>query len=159
MRPSSAPASPRPTQRGQIQGLAVDLCRAVAIAVVGPRASVRITLPEADNEFAPLAHAAADLAFLSPEAIAAHRLATALVPGPVVFIDPIALMVPLGAPAQRPQDLAGHTICLMIATPAQRALESTLAPVAAASRAWPSAKTSKCSTPTTSAAATPSLRT
>ena len=117
--------------RGQAHGLAVDLCRAVAIAVAGPKASVRMTLPEADNEFAPLARGAADLAFLSAAVIAEHHLAGALIPGPVVFIDPITLMVPVSATAQRPDDLAGHTICLMIGSPAQRALEATLGAAAA----------------------------
>jgi general L-amino acid transport system substrate-binding protein len=113
-------------EQGEVHGLAVDLCRAVAIAVAGPNASVRMTLPEADNEFAALAHGATNLAFLSAEAIAEHHLAGALIPGPVVFIDPIALMAPVSAKAQRPEDLAGHTICLMIGSPAQRALEATL---------------------------------
>ena len=112
--------------RGDIQGLAVDLCRAVAIAVAGPKASVRMTFPESDNEFAPLAHGTVDLAFLSAAVIGEHHLSGALIPGPVVFIDPIELMAPVSATAHRPEDLAGHTICLMIGSPAQRALEATL---------------------------------
>jgi general L-amino acid transport system substrate-binding protein len=127
----SRPGFATENDQGQIHGLAVDLCRAVAVAVAGPKASVRMSLPEADNEFAPLARGAANLAFLSAAAIGEHHLAGTLIPGPVVFIDPIALMVPLGAAAQRPEDLAGHTICLMIGSPAQRALEATLGAAAA----------------------------
>lgn len=124
-------AEPRPGladagDDGRITGLAVDLCRAVAIAVLGPAGRVEVSLLEAENEFEKLRHGAADVAFLSGAAIADHHLGPVLAPGPVVFIDPVALMVPVSSPAQSPHDLGGRTVCLMIGSSGQRALEASL---------------------------------
>lgn len=113
-------------EQGKITGLAVDLCRAVAIAVIGPDATVHVSVPEADNEFPPLAQGQADIAFLSRETIAEHGLAATLIPGPTVFIDPQTLMVPVQSPIHEAGDLGGRIVCLMIGTPAQRALEDGL---------------------------------
>ncbi len=122
----SRPGFAEADEQGQIHGLAVDLCRAVAIAVLGPTAAVRVTLPDADNEYAPLAKGAADIAFLSAPAMAQHGLIGPLIPGPTVFIDPIALMVPVKAAAHTPADLGGTIVCLMTGSRAQRALEAAL---------------------------------
>jgi len=107
---------------GTIKGLAVDLCRAVAIAVLGPSGTVHMTLPDSDLEYADIAKGSADLVFLSPTATEEHGLEASLIPGPTVFIDPITAMVPANAP----DTLAGKTICLMIGTQAQRAVETRL---------------------------------
>ena len=122
-------AEPRPgfamaDGEGHVGGLAVELCRAVAIAVSGPQAEVRISLPGAGADFAPLAAGEADVVFLSGAAIAGNRLGAALIPGPVVFLDPVTVMVPSELPAQMPADLGGRTICLMIGSPGQGALEA-----------------------------------
>jgi general L-amino acid transport system substrate-binding protein len=115
---------------GRITGLAVDLCRAIAIAVLGPSANARITLPDADGEFAAIGGGGADVVFASPEIIAEHHLDAELIPGPTVFVDPITLMVPESSSARAPTDLAGHIVCLMIGDPAQRAVESVLGSLA-----------------------------
>jgi len=44
-----------------------------------------------------------------------------------VFYEPTTLLVARGSSVQRPQDLAGATICLMIGSAAQRAVERTFA--------------------------------
>ncbi|HLN10570.1 MAG TPA: transporter substrate-binding domain-containing protein [Xanthobacteraceae bacterium] len=124
-------AEPRPgfadaEEDGRIIGLTVDLCRAVAIAVIGPAARVEVSLVEAETAFDPLRQAAVDLAFLVPAAVVEHRLGPFLIPGPLVFIDPIAAMVPAASDAQSVSDLAGRTVCLMIGSAGQRALEATL---------------------------------
>lgn len=111
---------------GNISGLAVDLCRAVAIATLGPDATIRFSLPQSEQEFAPLAHGRVDLAFLTDEALDEHHLRGTNIAGPTVFIDPLSVMVPADAPAQHPADIAGQVVCVMIGSPAQRALMATL---------------------------------
>jgi general L-amino acid transport system substrate-binding protein len=125
-------AEPRPgfagaADDGRITGLAVDLCRAVAIALLGPGGRVEVSLLDGESAFAPVRHSAVDVAFLSGAAIADNHLGAVLVPGPVVFIDPIAVMVPVSSAARSPSDLGGRTVCLMIGSPGQRALEAALA--------------------------------
>lgn len=125
-------AEPRPGfagvgDDGRITGLAVDLCRAIAIAILGPAGRIELNLVVAESEFVPLRHGAADVALLSGATIAEHRLGPSLLPGPVVFIDPIAVMVPASSPAQSVHDLDGRTVCVLIASPGQRTLEAALA--------------------------------
>src|ERR1700731_4855339 len=72
-------AEPRPgfadtSHGGGITGLAVDLCRAIAIALLGPASRVEVSLVAADNQFEPLRHGAADVMFLSGAAIVDHHL-------------------------------------------------------------------------------------
>jgi general L-amino acid transport system substrate-binding protein len=124
-------AEPRPGfaeagSDGRISGLGVDLCRAVAIAVLGPASRVDVSLLETESQLALVRGGGADLVFLSGAAIAGHHLGPVLLPGPVVYIDPIALMVPVSSAAQSPRDLGGRTVCLMIGSSGQRALESSL---------------------------------
>jgi general L-amino acid transport system substrate-binding protein len=111
---------------GHPSGLALELCRAVALAVIGPAAKVQLVLPEAEATFAGLAAGGADLAFLSGGALSEHRLATALIQGPTVFLDSVALLVPDADAARAPADLAGRTVCVMIGSAGQRAAEATL---------------------------------
>lgn len=112
--------------REQPSGLALELCRAVAIAVLGPAAQVRFAVSQTDDPADGLARAKADIVFLSGGSLSDRRLAEALIPGPVVFIDQVRLMVPAASPAATMADLGGKTICLIIGSPAQRALEAVL---------------------------------
>ncbi|MDQ2804996.1 MAG: transporter substrate-binding domain-containing protein, partial [Pseudomonadota bacterium] len=66
-----------------------------------------------------------DLFFLTGSAVSEQGLAPYILPGPTVFIERLALMVPQASAARRPADLAGATVCLMIGSNAQRALEAT----------------------------------
>lgn len=123
----SCAAEPRPgfadaDDDGNISGLAVDLCRAVAIATLGPDATIHFALPQSEQEFATLARGRVDLAFLTDEALDTHHLRGAEIVGPTVFIDPLSVMVPADSPAQHLADLAGQSVCVMIGTPAHRAL-------------------------------------
>lgn len=143
--PLTCAAEPRPgfadadEETGKISGLAVDLCRAVAIATRGPGASVRFALPESEKEFAALrtdrtdrngGTGGTDLAFLTEDALESHGLRAQRILGPTVFIDPVSVMVPLASPAQRPADLAGTVVCVMTGSQAERALNQTLSGLA-----------------------------
>lgn len=112
---------------GPVGGLAVELCRGVAVAVLGPRAQVAFEVYDGDAGFTAVRAGAVDIAFLTGPAIAAHRLAGVIVPGPVVFIDPVTLMVAQDSPAHDLADLAGQGVCFMTGSPAQRALEQAAA--------------------------------
>lgn len=112
---------------GTARGLAVDLCKAVAIATIGPGARIDFAAPEGGNSFEPLRHGKVQLAFLSGGTIAEQNLTAALIPGPAVFADPVGVMVPQDSPIHTLQDLAGQTVCLMIGSAPQRALEAFVA--------------------------------
>jgi general L-amino acid transport system substrate-binding protein len=56
----------------------------------------------------------------SPATVSRH------IPGPIVFIDPIMAMVPVSSPVRFLRDFEGLAICVMIGSPAQRALEANL---------------------------------
>ncbi len=110
---------------GRIAGLAVDLCRAVAIAVLGPQARVGFRLYGSSRDFDAVRDGADDLFFLTGAAIADQGLAPHVLPGPTVFIEQLAVMVPQASAARQPEDLAGATVCLMIGSDAERALDAT----------------------------------
>jgi general L-amino acid transport system substrate-binding protein len=98
---------------GLIYGLADDLCRAMAIAILGPSGDAEMRVPDADVDFEPLRDGSIDVGFVSAETIAGHRLAPFVIPGPIVFIDPITAMVPVSSPVRFLRDFEGLTICVM----------------------------------------------
>ena len=110
---------------GGISGLAVDLCRAVAIAVLGRAGRAEFQLYDSMRAFDAVRHGADELFFLDEADITEQHLVPFVLPGPTVFYEPTTLLVPLASIVQRPQDLAGATICLMIGSTGQRAVEAT----------------------------------
>jgi general L-amino acid transport system substrate-binding protein len=122
-RPGIAEVSPT----GGAIGVAVDLCRAVAIAVLGPSGRFSFKLYDAPHSYDGVRQGRDALAFLTGGEIAAQDLGRFVVPGPTVLVSTIGIMVPEASPVRRPGDLAGQTVCLMIGSAAQRALESTVA--------------------------------
>jgi general L-amino acid transport system substrate-binding protein len=103
-RPVVAVSSPD----GGIDGLAVTLCRAVAIAVLGRDGRISFTFDDTRHD--------ADLAFVDAPG--------ALSPGPVIFTDRLSVLVPVASHVRTLRDLAGETVCLKIASPEQRALQT-----------------------------------
>ncbi len=112
---------------GTITGLAVDLCRAVAIAVLGRAGHLDFHLYDSARAFDAVRHGADELFFLDDADITDQHLVPFVLPGPAVYYEPTALLVPLASLVQRPQDLAGATICLMIGSTGQRAVEAAFA--------------------------------
>jgi general L-amino acid transport system substrate-binding protein len=110
---------------GHVTGVAVDLCRAVAMAVLGPQGRIVFRLYASDRGFGAVRRGNDELSCLTGSEFASQHLAVRIVPGPIVFIERVTLMVPLDSPLNRIEDLAGKTICLMIASQAQSALEET----------------------------------
>ncbi len=111
---------------GAITGLAVDLCRAVAVAVLGPGARITFTVLDSAKAFDALREGHDDVMFLSAGTIAAEHVADRLLLGPPAFIETESLMVPDTSTVRASRDLAGKSVCFMIGTGAQRALEAAL---------------------------------
>jgi general L-amino acid transport system substrate-binding protein len=113
-------------QHGQLIGLAVDVCRAVAIAVLGSNGHIFFRIYGAPADFDAIKQGEEDVAFLTSDAIAEQSLATRVVRGPAVFSGPITLMVPDASPVQRVADLQNKSVCVMIGSAGQRALEAVV---------------------------------
>ncbi len=122
-RPGVAEAPPE----GAPLGVAVDICRAIAIAVLGPSARVVFNIYEAPHSFDGVRQGSDAVAFLTGGEMAEQNLAGFVLPGPTVLVSTIAVMVPELSPVRRLADLSGQTVCLMIGSRAQRVLESTAA--------------------------------
>jgi general L-amino acid transport system substrate-binding protein len=119
-RPGVAEAPPE----GAPLGVAVDICRAIAIAVLGSSARVVFNIYEAPDSFDGVRQGSDAVAFLTGGEIAEQNLAGFVVPGPTVLVSTIAVMVPEPSPVRLLADLSGQTVCLMIGSRAQRVLES-----------------------------------
>ena len=121
-----ADAPPEGPAAGGVVGIAVDVCRALAVAVLGPGGRVAFSLYEAPHSFDPLRSGADELGFLTGGEIAEQNLGAALVPGPTIAISPVAVLVPEASPVRRLADLSGQTVCVMIDSAPQRALEAVV---------------------------------
>ena len=104
-------------------GLEVDICRAVALAVLGPSARVAYHAYESDRSFDGARDGSDQIAFLSAAEIDDQHLADRLQPGPTVFVESHDLMVAWDSPAKHATDLAGTSVCFIIATPPHDSLD------------------------------------
>lgn len=103
-------------------GLTVDLCRAVAAAVLGDPGRIRYVGYESDAEFDRVRRGEDDLFFLTQTEVLSHQLAESIVPGPTVYLAENAVMVPGKAPEGHLDELAGKGICYLIGSSAENAL-------------------------------------
>jgi general L-amino acid transport system substrate-binding protein len=117
-RPGIAEAEGSPT------GVLVDLCRAVAIALLGPSAQSSFSFYESPRSYDAVRQGTDEVGFLTGSEIAEQQLARFISPGPTVLISMVGVMVPDTSPVQHLADLTGQTVCLLIGSRAQRALES-----------------------------------
>jgi general L-amino acid transport system substrate-binding protein len=119
-----ADAPPEGSAAGGVVGIAVDVCRALAVAVLGPGGRVAFSLYDAPHSFDPLRNGADEVGFLTGGEIAEQNLGAGVVPGPTIAISPVAVMVPDASAVRRLGDLSGQTVCVMIGSAPQRALET-----------------------------------
>lgn len=100
---------------GRYEGIDVDLCRAVAAAVLLDPAKLELRLLNTADRFAALSSGEVDLlsrnttVSLSRDASGGNGLSFA----PVIFYDGGGLMAPIRSGVQTMQDLAGSTICVL----------------------------------------------
>jgi len=109
---------------GRWTGLNVDVCRAVAAAVLGSPDHVEYHIYETPKDFDAVRNQQDDLYFLTGSEINEQNLAGKLVPGPTVFVESDAIMVASDSAAHHVKELAGDSICFMIGSSAERSLEA-----------------------------------
>ncbi len=105
---------------GRIGGLAVDLCRALTIAVLGPAGRTEFHIYESARDYDAVRDGADEVAFLTADAVSDQGLAPAIIPGPPVFVTELTAMTQ----PRRPGTLDGATVCFMAGSPAHQALEA-----------------------------------
>jgi general L-amino acid transport system substrate-binding protein len=112
---------------GNWRGLEVDICRAVADAVLGSPERIRFHAYETPKGFDAVRKQKDDVCFLTGTEIAHHHLAGKVLPGPTVFVESQNVMVTTNSQVRDLADLAGDSICYMIGSPAEQSLEAYFA--------------------------------
>lgn len=105
------------------RGLYVELCRAIAIAALGPNADYQFRPLELPRDVEALRHGDFDVAFLTGSEIVKQSLSGAISPGPPVFYESYTIMTEKTSSAHVPEDLAGAAICFNQARSAHLPLE------------------------------------
>ncbi len=112
------PGFSRVDPSGRYLGLDVDLCRAVAAAMLGDGEKVEFHNLSAGERFAAVASGEVDLLSrnttltLSRDATGGNALSF----GPIVYYDGQGFLVPAGSDVRQPSDLAGRPICVVSGT-------------------------------------------
>lgn len=110
--------------QGRWTGLNVDICRAVAAAVLGSPERIEYHAYETPKEFDAVRNGQDDIYFLTGSEIAEQKLAGKVSPGPAVFMESDVVMAPTTSVAAHVGELAGAGICFMIGSAAERGLEA-----------------------------------
>jgi len=108
--------------RGSWTGLHVDVCRAIAAAVLGSADRIEYHEYETPKQFDAIRSGQDDVYFLTGSEINEQKLAGMVVPGPTVFVESHNLMVPADSAVRRVDDLSGKAICFFIGSPEERSL-------------------------------------
>ncbi len=109
---------------GHWRGLNVDVCRAIAAAVLKSPERIEYHEYETPKDFDAVRNHQDDVYFLTGSEINEQKLAGKLVPGPTVFVESHGVMVPSTSAARHVSDLAKDTICFMIGSSVDRSLEA-----------------------------------
>jgi general L-amino acid transport system substrate-binding protein len=98
---------------GAWQGLNVDICRAVASAVLGSPDHIAFQEYETPKQFDAIRNGDDELFFLTASEIHRAKLGGLVLPGPAVFLQTTAVMVPKAAKERHLKDLAGAKVCYL----------------------------------------------
>ncbi|MBH8572300.1 hypothetical protein I8752_04485 [Nostocaceae cyanobacterium CENA369] len=109
-------------ESGGWSGLNVDICHAIAAAVLGSADRIEYHKYETPKDFDAVRNQQDDVYFLTGSEIYEQKLAGKLVPGPTVFVESHAVMVASNLAAHHVSDLAGDSICFMIGSSVERSL-------------------------------------
>lgn len=109
---------------GRWDGVAVDICRGAAAAVLGSPDKVRFSYYEMPKQFARIADGKDQLFFLTGTEIQLNKLAGKVLSGPPIFYEAHRIMVPVDSKAQNLADLVGVPICAPAGSRAERSLSS-----------------------------------
>ena len=119
--------APRPglaslAEDGGMSGLEVDLCRAIAGAVLGDDAKIEFHPYALGQDFERLRRGDDAVAFVTGSELLANSLLDAVVPGTAVFYQTNGVMVSAGSKAEHLADLAGSMVCAEPGTGPERTL-------------------------------------
>ncbi len=116
-----------PARDGTWHGLEVDLCRAVAVAVLGPAGRIEFRSLYAPGSYEAARRGEDEVLFLTMQEMAAQHLTGDLLPGTPVFYEPEQVLVPAGTTAGHVADLAGKMVCFEPGTRADHDLDTLVA--------------------------------
>lgn len=109
---------------GRWRGLNVDVCRAIAVAVLGSPDRIDYHVYETPKQFDAVRNQEDDVYFLTGSEIDEQKLAGKVVPGPTIFVETDTVMVPSSSAAHNVCDLTGKTICFMIGSLTERSINA-----------------------------------
>jgi len=112
---------------GRAAGLLLDICRAIAAAVLGPSGRLEFYRYESSKSYDQVRNNEHDVFFFSASEILEEELAGKVVPGPTVFYETTAVMVSESSPVQHVADLVGRPICFSLASNGHRHVEAWFA--------------------------------
>ena len=118
------PGLARADNQGHWTGLNVDVCRGIAAAVLGSADRIEYHEYETPKQFDAVRNQEDDVYFLTGSEINEQKLAGKIVPGPTVFVESHAVMVPSDSAAHHVGDLAGNTVCFMIGSSTERSVNA-----------------------------------
>jgi general L-amino acid transport system substrate-binding protein len=119
-------AEPDFSARGRWRGLNVEICRAIAVAVLGPDGRFEFHGYETPRDYDAAGGGTDEVFFLTASEIVTQNLSAKLIPGPAVYYATHAVMVREEFAARRAEDLTGAKICFVTGSGAQRSVESFL---------------------------------
>lgn len=109
--------------QGTRQGFDVDLCRAIAAAILGKPDKVEFALLESNLKFEALRSGRVDLLSAQTTWTFTRDRDFGFDFGPIVFHDSQAIMVRLNLGVKTAQELSGATVCLLPSSTSQQNLE------------------------------------
>ena len=104
-------------------GLEIDICRAIAAAVLSSTEKIEFHAYATDRDFVEGAKSD-DVHFLTGSEIADHLLTGVILPGPAVFVESQGVMVPGKSDLRHLKDLKNRTVCFMIGSSSERGLNA-----------------------------------
>lgn len=109
---------------GEWFGLNVEICRAIAVAVLGTSGRFEFRSYDTRRDFDAVRTQEDDIFFLTGSDIVEQDLGGALLPGPSVYYETRAVLVPEISAVKRLEDLKGAKVCFVNGTSTQRSLEA-----------------------------------
>ena len=110
--------------KGDWSGLEVEICRAVAIAVLGDGGRYAYHAYDSERSYEPVRAGEDQLSFLTFAEMNDHKVVDKVLPGPPVFVESLDMLVAEASPAKQFGDLTAKGICFMIGTSAENELEA-----------------------------------
>ena len=117
-----------PDREGNWHGLEPDMCRAIAVAALGPDAKMEFhSYAAMTRTFDAVRAGQDDVSFLTASEILAEHALPAVLPGPPVFYLTQSLLVLADTKAQHADDLKGRHVCAEPGTGPERSLNAWFA--------------------------------